>query len=95
MNADAAGVHLPREYPVPDASDRHYYQQTIRRRRPVISEPIVGRDSHEPQLVLTMPVFDRSGMLVAILAGGLSLKTHDWYPLQGWATVRRGLLERR
>jgi PAS domain S-box-containing protein len=36
----------------------------------------MGRDSHEPQLVLTMPVFDRSGDLVAILGGGLSLKTH-------------------
>jgi diguanylate cyclase (GGDEF)-like protein/PAS domain S-box-containing protein len=76
VNTDAAGVHLAREYSNPDASDRRYYKLTVQRRRPVISEPIVGRDSHEPQLVLTMPVFDRAGALVAILGGGLSLKTH-------------------
>ena len=77
VNADRAGVHPASEYANADASDRHYYQLTIRRRRPVISEPIVGRDSHEPQLVLTMPVFDRTGTLIAILGGGLSLKTHS------------------
>jgi diguanylate cyclase (GGDEF)-like protein/PAS domain S-box-containing protein len=76
VNTDAAGIHPASEYSNPDASDRRYYKLTLQRRRPVISEPIVGRDSNEPQLVLTMPVFDRSGKLVAILGGGLSLKTH-------------------
>ncbi len=56
-----------------DLSDRGYIRRTVKERRPVISQPLVSRLSSVPLLVLTMPVFDRQGELVAILGGGLRL----------------------
>jgi diguanylate cyclase (GGDEF)-like protein/PAS domain S-box-containing protein len=69
VGSDAKGVH---DWSVA-TGDRAYVQRTLRERRPVISEPVASRISGEPVLVMTMPVFDAHGTLVAILGGALRL----------------------
>jgi diguanylate cyclase (GGDEF)-like protein/PAS domain S-box-containing protein len=77
VNADANGVHPGSFYSNPSAADRSYFKLTLQRRRSVISEPIIGRDSHEPQIVVTMPLVDAHGELIGVLGGGLSLLRHS------------------
>ncbi|HWZ70037.1 MAG TPA: EAL domain-containing protein [Casimicrobiaceae bacterium] len=59
-----------------DASDRAYIKDTIRTRRPVISEPFLSNiGDGNMVLVLTAPVFAKDGRMIAILTGSLGL-TH-------------------
>jgi signal transduction histidine kinase/CheY-like chemotaxis protein len=57
-----------------DVSAREYFHRTIETRRPYISKPY--RSTHkpgQPAIIMTAPVFDRSGRLVALLYGSLDL----------------------
>jgi diguanylate cyclase (GGDEF)-like protein/PAS domain S-box-containing protein len=57
-----------------DASDRAYIKDTIRTRRPVISEPFLSNiGDGNMVLVLTTPVFAKNGRMIAILTGSLGL----------------------
>jgi diguanylate cyclase (GGDEF)-like protein/PAS domain S-box-containing protein len=57
-----------------DFSWRPYFKDTIRTRRPIISEPFLGRvGDANLTLVMTMPVFAKDGRLLAVLAGSLDL----------------------
>ena len=59
-----------------NASHRAYISDTIRTRRPVISEPFLTNIGDANMvLVLTMPVFAKDGRMIAILTGSLGL-TH-------------------
>src|SRR5262249_12519534 len=57
-----------------NAIERAYMQDTIRTRRPVISEPFLTNvgDSNMV-MVMTMPVFAKDGRMIAILTGSLGL----------------------
>ena len=59
-----------------DASDRGYIKRTLHARRAVISQPGVSRTSGTAMFVMTMPLFDREGRIVAILVGGMKLSTN-------------------
>jgi diguanylate cyclase (GGDEF)-like protein/PAS domain S-box-containing protein len=72
VGSDAKGVH---DWNI-DAGNRAYVQRTLHERRPVISEPIVSRISGEPLLVLTVPVFDGHGGIVAVLGGAMRLEAN-------------------
>jgi diguanylate cyclase (GGDEF)-like protein/PAS domain S-box-containing protein len=76
-NADAGGIHPGSFYDNPNAADRSYFRLTVQRKRSVVSEPIIGRDSREPAIVVTMPLLDRRGAVVGVLGGGLSLLRHS------------------
>ncbi len=57
-----------------DFSWRPYFKDTIRTRRPIISEPFLGGvGDANMTLVMTMPVFAKDGRLLAVLAGSLDL----------------------
>ncbi len=59
-----------------DASWRPYIRDTIRTQEPVISEPFLTNVGDANMvLVMTMPVFDKDGRMIAILTGSLGL-TH-------------------
>ena len=60
---------------IPDLniSDRAYFRETMQQGRPVISQPIMGRASHEPVVILTLPVRGPSGKFVAVIGGSLRL----------------------
>ncbi len=81
--ADAKGAHIPNI----NAADRAYFKKTLAEGRPVISEPIIGRSSGEPSIILTMPVRDKQNRIVAVLGCGLRLTTR---PLMGDLTRSSG-----
>ncbi|MES2957524.1 MAG: diguanylate cyclase [Pseudomonadota bacterium] len=73
---DEKGVRTPQF----DIADRPYFQQTMAQQRPIVSQPIVGRGSIEPVVVLTMPVRGADGRIVAVLGGGMRLASRDVMP---------------
>ena len=69
LHAVADGVS---SRPAVNSADRPYFQQTIERRQPVISAPLVSRVTGRPAVVLTQPLLD-NGTLHGVLAGVLAL----------------------
>ena len=63
-----------------DISDRPYFRDTVRQGRPIISPPIVGRSSKEPMIVMTLPVYDKQGLLHAVMGGSMKLATRALMP---------------
>ena len=57
--------------------DRPYFRETVQQGRPIISQPIVGRASNEPVVMLTMPLRGPGGAIVAVIGGSLRLATRD------------------
>ncbi len=55
-----------------DVHDRDYFRRTLDTRKPVISEPYIGRGPvKEPAVMMTAPILDRSGEVVGILSGNI------------------------
>jgi PAS domain S-box-containing protein len=55
-----------------DVHDRDYVRDTLRSRKPVISEPYTGRGPVvEPAVMMTAPILDRNGEVVAMLTGNI------------------------
>ena len=63
-----------------DISDRPYFRDTVRLGRPIISPPIIGRSSKEPMIVMTLPMYDKQGLLHAVLGGSMKLATRALMP---------------
>lgn len=66
-------------HPQLDLSDRDYFWQTVTAGVPVVSEPLPGRISREPVLILTMPVLGEGGRVVAVLGGTLRLGSRNLF----------------
>ena len=73
---DSKGIRTPQI----EVGDREYFRQTVRQQRPIISPPLLGRGTNEAVVVLTFPVRDAAGHVVAILGGGKRLASHDLMP---------------
>lgn len=57
-----------------DFSYRDYFRQTVDSKLPFISEPYISTQAHRhPAIMLTVPVQDEKGQLIAILAGSFDL----------------------
>jgi diguanylate cyclase (GGDEF)-like protein/PAS domain S-box-containing protein len=57
-----------------DFSYRDYFRQTVATQKPFISEPYISTQVHRhPAIMLTAPVLDDDGKLIAILAGSFDL----------------------
>ena len=57
-----------------DFSYRNYYRKTIATGKPYISEPFFSSLKHRhPVVILTAPIMDESGKIVAILSGSIDL----------------------
>ncbi|MBN2644443.1 MAG: PAS domain-containing protein, partial [Desulfuromonadaceae bacterium] len=55
-------------------SFRDYFQQTIQSGKPFISDPYLSSQQHNhPAIMMTAPVFDQQGQLIAIFSGALDL----------------------
>jgi diguanylate cyclase (GGDEF)-like protein/PAS domain S-box-containing protein len=70
------GVH----HSAMSVGDRPYFRRTVEQLRPVISEPVMGRASSQPVVVLTMPVRNARGELVAVFGGAVRLAQQQWLP---------------
>ncbi len=60
--------------------DRDYFRQTLEQGRPVVSQPMQGRMSDEPIMVVTMPVRDAQGRVVGLLGGSIRLWSNGLMP---------------
>lgn len=58
---------------LPNIADRPYFQQAIASGQMVISEPIVGRANHLPQLILALAAPQLDGKPTGIIGGSLPL----------------------
>lgn len=57
-----------------DLSFRPYFQNTIATRGPVISDPyITTQQSKHPVIMMTAPIFDKTGKIAGLLTGSLDL----------------------
>lgn len=72
LYADEEGISRPRV----DLSDRGYFRRTLSEGRSLVSEPLPGRVSGEPVIVLTQPVRNADG-IYAVLGGSLRLTSRD------------------
>jgi diguanylate cyclase len=63
-----------------NVADREYFRDTVAQQRPMISQPVVGRLSKEPVILLTMPVNGADGRIVAVIAGSLRLASRELMP---------------
>lgn len=70
--ADAAGV---RRFEVTPA-DRELVDEAVRLRRPTLSQPLLGRVSGEPVVVMLHPVL-HEGRVVGVVGGSLRLASRD------------------
>ena len=57
--------------------DRPYFRETLQQGRPVISQPVMGRASNEPVVMLTLPLRGPGGTFVAVIGGSLRLASRD------------------
>jgi PAS domain S-box-containing protein len=61
-----------------DFSFRPYIKDTLATSAPVISDPYVTSQKHKhPVIMMTAPVFDQEGRMIAILAGSLDLMSRN------------------
>jgi diguanylate cyclase (GGDEF)-like protein/PAS domain S-box-containing protein len=70
-------------------SDREFFQKVMADRKPNISQPFLGRNSKRPYVVLTAPILDRRGKVVAVLAGSLDLMRPNFLGKLSAASVGR------
>lgn len=56
-----------------NVSDRAYFQETLRTRDVVISDPVYSRTTHTPMVYMVAPVLTADGRVVGMLAGALDL----------------------
>lgn len=60
--------------------DRPYFRMTLAQGRPVVSEPMQGRVSDEPIMVLTMPLRNAEGRIVGVVGGSIRLWSNGLMP---------------
>jgi PAS domain S-box-containing protein len=56
-----------------DVTDRDYYKRTLATRKPVISEPYIGRASKEPTVMMSAPILSADGEVAGMLTGTIRL----------------------
>jgi diguanylate cyclase (GGDEF)-like protein/PAS domain S-box-containing protein len=57
-------------------ADRPYFQRTLARGEPVVSDPVPGRISAEPVILLTQPI-TADGRILGVMAAALRLASRD------------------
>jgi diguanylate cyclase (GGDEF)-like protein/PAS domain S-box-containing protein len=72
-----------------DVSDREFFKTAISDRKPHISQPFLGRNTKQPFVVLTAPILNGRGEVVAILGGSLNLLRPNFLGKLGTAKVGR------
>ena len=69
--------------------EREFFQLTMKDRKPHVSQPFLGRGLKQPIIVLTAPILDRRGAVVAVLSGALDLLRSNFLGEIGTASVGR------
>jgi diguanylate cyclase (GGDEF)-like protein/PAS domain S-box-containing protein len=70
---DERGVHASSL----NIADRPYFRRTLTEMQSVVSDPIIGRQSLEPVIMMTVPVIGPDGRLEGVIGGSLRLNSRD------------------
>jgi diguanylate cyclase (GGDEF)-like protein/PAS domain S-box-containing protein len=73
----ASGASMPSAQPLTGAG-RQYFEETLRRRRGIVSEPFTSRLSGAQIVLVTAPVLDAGGAVVYVLAGRIDLRQSNF-----------------
>ena len=73
-----------------DMQARDYIQQVRNHLRPTISQPILGKATRQPIVVLAAPVLDKNGQLQAIIGGVLNLNKPNHLGTLGERKIGKG-----
>lgn len=81
----------------PNVADRPYFKQVMAGDQPVVSEPLLGRVSGTPIMVVAAPVLGQDGRAVGIVAGSLRLQSTSLFadPVDSSAAQTRDLVSDR
>lgn len=60
---------------LPNIAERAYFQQSLKNDQPVVSEPLVGKISKTPILMISTPALGADGKVVGVIAGSLGLQS--------------------
>jgi signal transduction histidine kinase/CheY-like chemotaxis protein len=80
FTADRSGTVreiFPRRVDSPPISDRSYFVDAMRLKRPVVSDVILGRVSHVPIVTIAVPVPGPAGDAAGVVGGSLDLSKFD------------------
>jgi diguanylate cyclase (GGDEF)-like protein/PAS domain S-box-containing protein len=64
---------------LPNIADREYFQRAMAGDQPVVSEPVVGRVSNTPLVVIAVPVLGPDGRAVGVVGGVLRLQSNSLF----------------
>lgn len=64
---------------LPNIADRAYFQQSLRTDQPVVSEPLVGKVSKAPIVIISTPALGADGKVVGVIAGALGLQSTNLF----------------
>ena len=59
--------------PSPNIADREYFQRALKTDQPVVSNPLIGRVTKVPGVLIVIPVLARDGTVTGVIAGSLTL----------------------
>jgi diguanylate cyclase (GGDEF)-like protein/PAS domain S-box-containing protein len=98
---DERGIH---DRPDLNIADRPYFERALVELQAVVSEPIIGRQSLEPVIMMIVPVIRADGRMAGVIGGSMRLSSRDLLsdmsdesrshpdPVLTFVTDRRGLI---
>ena len=75
---------------LPNIADREYFQRALKTDQPVVSQPVVGRISKIPIVIIAAPVLSADGKVAGIIGGTLALGSSSLFSDLGGADQRDG-----
>ncbi len=70
-----------------DYSFRPYFQQTIQRNQPFISDPYRSSKTHMPAIMMTAPIYNKQQQIIGVLGGSLDLLKKNFFASLSTETV--------
>lgn len=64
---------------LPNIADRDYFRRVMSGDQPVLSEPLVGKASKRPIVIVAVPVIDANGVVHGTIAGALRLQSNSLF----------------
>lgn len=75
---------------LPNIADREYFQLAMKTDQPVVSQPLIGRVSKAPIVIIAIPVLSADGQVIGVVCGTLALGSASLFSDLGGADLRAG-----
>ena len=64
---------------LPNIADREYFQRAVKTDQPVVSQPLVGRVSKTPIVLIAIPALSAQGQVIGVFGGSLALSSSSLF----------------